>query len=86
MKNGMWKEVEEGVAGERWKWESRQLQAFLSGGFDYLELGGKGRAGGCGGGVDVLGRHRSFQGRGQRRKGAGLARGQGWLVGTWRTV
>lgn len=32
----------EGVAGEGCKRESRQLQAFLSGGFDYLELGGKG--------------------------------------------
>lgn len=36
---------EEGVAREGCKWESRQLQAFLSGGFDYLELGGEGQAG-----------------------------------------
>lgn len=45
MKKRVWREIEEGVAGEVCKWESRQLQAFLSGGFDYLELGGKGQAG-----------------------------------------
>lgn len=60
-------EVEEGVAGEGCKWESRQLQAFLSGGFDYLELGGKGQAGDCAGGADVLVDTTVFKDR-QRRK------------------
>lgn len=76
-------EVEEGVAREDCKWESRQLQAFLSGGFGYLEPGGTGQAGVCGGGVDVLVDTTVFKdvGREGSEEGTGTVKAGWWENG-----